>query len=111
MWKICWTIISESLAPRINAVTPVWAHKNSRQNLYKRLEAKFGGFATRSPKLGKCTSKKPTEQDFVSTSPNLDALRNDKEDAATVPEYILHFAKKIAIRINKNVYIKPKHVI
>lgn len=74
----------------INVVTPLWAHKNSRQNLYKRLEAKLGCFATRSQKSRKRSSKKPTEQDFVSTSPNLDALRNDKEDAATAAERSLH---------------------
>ncbi|CAD0202464.1 unnamed protein product [Chrysodeixis includens] len=37
-------------------------------------------------KSRKRPSKKPTEQDFVSTSPNLDALRNDKEDAAIAAE-------------------------
>lgn len=79
---------------RINVVTPVSAHKNSRQNLYKRLEAKLGCFSTRSQKSRKRSSKKPTEQDFVSTSPNLDALRNDKEDAATAAECKLHCNRK-----------------
>lgn len=78
----------------INVVTPVWAHKNSRQNLYKRLEAKLGCFVTRSQKSRKRSSKKPTEQDFVSTSPNLDALRNDKEDPATAAECKLHGKRK-----------------
>ncbi|CAG4982361.1 unnamed protein product [Colias eurytheme] len=48
-----------------------------------RLEAKLALFACRSLNLRKCPSKKPTEQDFVSTLPNLDALRDDKGDAAS----------------------------
>lgn len=75
---------------RIKLVSPAGAHKNSRQNLYKRLQAKLGCFAAYSQKPRKRSNKKPTEQDLVSMLPNLDALRNDKEDAATAAKYKLN---------------------
>ncbi|CAK1555574.1 unnamed protein product [Leptosia nina] len=58
-------------------------------------------FACRSLNLRKCPSKKPTEQDFVSTLPNLDALRDDKGDAASMPDH-KSAVEGITARPNKN---------
>lgn len=46
--------------------------------------------------------KKPTEQDFVSTLPNLDALRDDKERAATATDKITTEAYKKACSTKTN---------
>lgn len=54
-------------------------------------------FWARSPKTKKCLHKKPTEQDFVSTSPNLDALRNDKGRRCSTSRE-LHIAFRVAIQ-------------
>lgn len=67
--------------------------------VYKTVVARGETLAIRSQKPRKCSSKKSTKQDFVSTSPNLDALRNDKEDAAPA---------NIAIEVHKKNYKNTK---
>lgn len=98
-----WKYFFVTLTTEINVVLPIPVfepikiHDKTCINGWRR---NFAFFASRSSKLRKCSSKKPTEQDLVSTLPNLDALRDDKGDAAAETGYKTA-AAGITVRLNK----------